>query len=446
MPSRIFSLLAGAAVAALTASPALAYDMAYFIPKLLDPKSLTVVSNGSEYTKLSGQTELMQFHVQVDIDTFLTGRVKSWRFRPKVVNGISIAGEVLGLEPYTISREYDLGSRPKSVNEAYGMTFPASMVEANAIFMCNTLANGLRADGLSDQAIFGVDREVHFNVTAAGDAETTGPGSNSLWVSSGGPAIPLTVKCQRWTGPQLPGGMSQIDPTVFEADDILDQAEDMPIEITGGTIVALDPPYVGQCPANANFRVVLQATGQGTVHLGLRDGAGELHDITGPGVPFYNKAGDWTFDFSYAVAWEGPNPTATKEHSLQLLVNGQNKDEALDPLNTLELGHVTWTSRCLPKTTVDLGGADDSGMGSFGAAPQANAPGGSIFQPSAGQPQPVLQPRRSLQLQPARPAQAPTATFQRQPAPSGREMAPRVGGPGEPPPRRLQLRNQPVPQ
>ena len=445
MPSKISSLLAGAALAVLTASPALAFESAMFFPKSLDPAALVVVSNGSEYTGLKDPSGWTKLHVQVDIDTGKAGRVKSWSFWPTVVNGSTIAAEIEGLEPYKRSRDYAVGDRPKSVKETSWTSIPHAAVEANAVFMCNALANGLRADGLSDQAIFGVDREVHFDVTAAGDAETTGPGSNSLWVASGA-YHPWTVVCERWTGPQLPGGMSQIDPTVFEADDILDQADDMPIEIMGGTIVALDPPYVGQCPATANFRVVLQATGQGTIHLGFRDGAGKLHEITDPGLPFYNKAGDWTLDFPYTVVWEGPNPTATKEHSLQLIVNGQNKDEVLDHLNTLELGHVTWTSRCLPKTTVDLGGADDSGMGSFGAAPQANAPGGSIFQPSAGQPQPVLQPRRSLQLQPARPAQAPTATFQRQPAPSGREMAPRVGGPGEPPPRRLQLRNQPVPQ
>ncbi|MGP1256566.1 MAG: hypothetical protein ACTS10_19255 [Kiloniellales bacterium] len=442
MPSKISSLLTGAALAALTGSPALAGD-AIFLSKSLDPEPLVVASNGSEYTKLQDPPSWTRLHVKVDIDNFGGGRVKSWRFWPKIVNGTTIAAEIQGLEPYSRSENYPVGSRPKVVDEMHSTIFPTSMVEANATFMCNTLANGLRADGLSDQAIFSVDREVHFDVTVGAEAERTGLASFYVW---GGDPLSWTVTCQRWTGPQLPGGMSQIDPTVFEADDILDQAEDMPIDIAGGTIVALDPPYVGQCPATANFRVVLQATGQGTIHLGFRDGAGELHEITDPGISFYNKAGDWTLDFPYTVAWEGPNPTATKEHSLQLIVNGQNKDEALDHLNTLELGHVTWASRCLPKTTVDLGGTDDAGMGSFGAAPQANAPGGLTFQPSTGQSQPVLQPRRSLQLQPARPAQTPTATFQRQPASSGRVMAPPVGSPGEPPPRSLQLRRQPVPQ
>jgi hypothetical protein len=197
-----------AALSAAASGAAQAADTGEGYINAANPAVLTVVSNGSSYTKLN-QFGMVAFGGKLKYDVGTAGRIHSWKAWPKIVNGYGIATETPGLKAYNQSKSYPWGARPKSINTNIALAVPANVLESNALLMCNWMAEGLRNQGKSDQQIFSQDREVHFEVSLKYEIDASGAGSNSPIFEYWEPHH-WTVKCAKWQGPSIPQGVSDL--------------------------------------------------------------------------------------------------------------------------------------------------------------------------------------------------------------------------------------------
>jgi hypothetical protein len=161
------------------------------------------LSNGQSYTQLQGNAPVI-VETKVVLDVEVSGSIVSWWVQPEFQTGVGMATEVGGMWFSRHSESYPFGSRPNKVNKIVDLSVAASTLEDEAVSMCNTIASGLRFNGMSDAQIFGQDRQAHFNVSLAHDQNMNGPGSNQLVIEAL-PASRLDVICKRYTPPSLPG-------------------------------------------------------------------------------------------------------------------------------------------------------------------------------------------------------------------------------------------------
>lgn len=450
MIGRMSKALAGVAAAALLAGigavPNAAQASFYFhiggyVEKIAYTSTVEILSSDGIYAGLWIEQPALMVWVSMGLDAANNRRLKGYSAQPIIYPDTGTPGpEVPGLESFGRSHTWPVGLRPKVWQGWEGL--PVDLQAGPADFFaerCNAQAAVLASQGMSETEIFSQDRPLHYRVGARLKAWQTGliglnevemstadwhPSSDEMYQDK-----PLTVICKA-TAPADGPVATEIDPTVFAADDILNEAEDMPIQITGGTIEALDPPYVGQCPAQADFRAILQGTGHGEVRVWAFNESQDPVYVSGP-LPFYNTEGAWSFDFPYDIKWEGPQSLETKEHVLQLRVTYKNKDEPYFPANQVVLDHTSWSARCLSKTTVDIGGSDGGGLGAFQQAPAAGDAASELTL------QPVTDlPSATIQL----PATGQRPSLQRDRIERQRETPPRL------PERRPQAPTQPIPQ
>jgi hypothetical protein len=199
-----------------------------------------------------------------------------------------------------------------------------------------------------------------------------------------------------------------------------------PLNVVSGEIVAKDGNFVGQCPATAGFEVELHGEGEGEVRYRVLTGQ-NVPIYQSPALPFSGKGATWADGFSHQILWEGPQSLETKENQWVLQVVAKEDDEPYFPAIWKNAGYIEWTSRCLPKLNVELGGqshgklaqpsqgnqAPTLGLNAVTDLPKPVVPAqpGAVQQPAPVQPAAVAQPT----------APAPTVA---QPAPRPETAAP----------------------
>ena len=174
------------------------------------PNPLTVTSNGQDYTKLSN-LGIFTIATRLNYDTGVVGRIHGWEVTPKLIAGIGIASHAPGLNVYAESESYGWGNRPKSIDKLINLSIPMSAIDGFVIDLCQRLATSLRNGGLSNQQIFGQDREVNFTASADRDVDASGSGSGSpIWEAMEGRNV--TVICKKWAGAQIPQNTNDLAP------------------------------------------------------------------------------------------------------------------------------------------------------------------------------------------------------------------------------------------
>ncbi|VAW74189.1 hypothetical protein MNBD_GAMMA12-2902 [hydrothermal vent metagenome] len=166
------------------------------------PKPWVVLSNGSTYVKFN-HLLTVRVMARLKYNTGTAGRVKSWWARPVLTRGYGLGSTVAGLNSLKKSKSYSISSRPKKIDKSLTFYVPASKVGPTAISMCNSKANQLRKQGLSNKQIFSVNREVTFKASLAKSVDANGSGSSSaLWQYY--PPYTIKVRCAKWAGATFP--------------------------------------------------------------------------------------------------------------------------------------------------------------------------------------------------------------------------------------------------
>lgn len=194
--------MATGAISALGAGAAQA-DNVHFDLLSISPDPIVVVSNGQNYTQLQGNTPVI-IETRAFLDVEVTGSIVSWWVQPSIQTGVGIATDVGGMWFSRHTESYPYGNRPDKVNKIIDLSVAASTLEDAAVSMCETIASGLRFNGMSNAQIFGQDRQAHFKVGLAHDQNLNVPGSNQI-VIEGQPPVELGVICKAFAPPSLPG-------------------------------------------------------------------------------------------------------------------------------------------------------------------------------------------------------------------------------------------------
>lgn len=165
--------------------------------------AIVVVSNGSSYTQTQGSQLAVGGKLQYSTGT--AGRVKSWQAWPILHTGFGSKKAVGNTQFWGgQSKNYPVGSRPKSLNLQLGLSLPMSLAEPFAVDMCNAKAASLKSQGLSNTQIFSQDHQVHFNASMGYKVDAGGAGSNNaIWEYSSPHKV--LVKCARTQAPAAPG-------------------------------------------------------------------------------------------------------------------------------------------------------------------------------------------------------------------------------------------------
>ena len=180
-------------------------DTALVNPTTVNPGALTVLSNGTAYTTLSHEG-VVAVGAEVAFDAGDFGKVVSWWVQPRITTDIGMATEVGGMWFSRVSESYSYGNRPRSVSRQIAMGVSRAQFEATAVGMCNTIAAGLRFQGMSNAEIFATDRKASYTVELEAHAQFNGSGSNNVaWEAPEGP-LTLNVICKAWIAPQSPNG------------------------------------------------------------------------------------------------------------------------------------------------------------------------------------------------------------------------------------------------
>jgi hypothetical protein len=188
-----------ALAAGLLPAPALGDDASANITNL-GTKQIFVNSNGSSYTGVAGLATLTA-DARIQVDAEVSGRVKSWRLWLGLSNA---EGDQVSFQSQGVSKYYGTFERPRRVDRTERITVHAVVWQDFVAARCNELADGLRAQGMADSAIFGQDRTLELGVTVHFDADITGIGFYFVgakpWES-----IPKTqVICKKWAGAAIP--------------------------------------------------------------------------------------------------------------------------------------------------------------------------------------------------------------------------------------------------
>ncbi len=168
------SILAGAALS--MASPALA-DEGSSTLQTYSPTHIMKVGVNDAGTEYQG-TGLMQLtaEVQVVVDAEVSGKVKSWKtwIRMRQENG---SWGNFSNDAATKSYSHP---RPGAINTVTSVAVPHLSLAPFAVAQCNVLATSLRAQGLSNDAIFAEDRVIPLAIDTDMSYETSGISDNDL--------------------------------------------------------------------------------------------------------------------------------------------------------------------------------------------------------------------------------------------------------------------------
>ena len=170
----------------------------------VNPGAIVVLSNGQSYTALSGNAGVT-ISGSASLDAGNVGRIESWWAEPRIETDTGIATVVPGMFFARHQETYPWGNRPRSVNRNFNMVVSAGALEPSAVGMCNTIASGLRHNGMSDAEIFGQDRKASYTVQLNYAVDFNGSGSGNV-AHEAQSSRKLDVICKAWTPPQLPGG------------------------------------------------------------------------------------------------------------------------------------------------------------------------------------------------------------------------------------------------
>ncbi len=199
-PSPFAGLLAvGVLTFGLLPAPALADSADANITHLVT-KQISVNSNGSSYTSIEGLATLTA-DVRIQVDAEVSGRVKSWRVWLGLSNG---EGDHVQFQSQGVSKFYGAFERPRRVDRTERVTVHAVVWQDFVAARCNELADGLRAQGMADSAIFGQDRPLELGVTVHFDTSITGVGFYFVGAKPWEDVPKTQVICKKWAGAAIP--------------------------------------------------------------------------------------------------------------------------------------------------------------------------------------------------------------------------------------------------
>ncbi|CAN0353099.1 unnamed protein product, partial [Ectocarpus sp. 13 AM-2016] len=161
-----------------------------------------VESNGSSYHSVSGLANLVA-DVRIEVDTGTAGRVKSW----KIWLGLFSEGSsALYFPEFSKGKSYDAFQRPRRVDRTERIIVPSAAWGSYVKMQCNALADGLRAQGLGNTAIFAEDRKVELAVVPDFAADTNGAGSGTIFTEGTPWEVRKKVElvCKKWAGAAIP--------------------------------------------------------------------------------------------------------------------------------------------------------------------------------------------------------------------------------------------------
>ncbi|MFM9844335.1 MAG: hypothetical protein ACKVOI_15350 [Dongiaceae bacterium] len=193
----------------LSSAPSLADDVDIILTGVI-PDEIAVLSNGSEYTGISGSgLGNIVGTASVELDAETAGRVKSWSVWLVLHNG----AERLSLSEYAVGKSYPLGDRPKRVDRTEQIVVPQAAYRQWIVSQCNSLAQDLRNAGQGNTAIFSKDRNLKISVGAHSNYDLTGAGSGNIIVEGGAShsQSSIDVTCKKWggiTAPVAAGGLT----------------------------------------------------------------------------------------------------------------------------------------------------------------------------------------------------------------------------------------------
>ncbi len=132
-------------------------------------KSVTVLSEGNNYTKLS-QLKNMTAQLDVSLRAPTVGRVKNWEawLSMRLAGGTKIQ-----FNQYSDGASYSR-PRPKEVNTVASLFIPASKIQSFAVASCQKHANKLRIQGLSKDMIFSKDWTLIYGLEGSFSYQMTG--------------------------------------------------------------------------------------------------------------------------------------------------------------------------------------------------------------------------------------------------------------------------------
>ena len=203
-------LLAAALCAAFLPTAARADTVGAQVVSVTSTK-IEVASNGSSYHSVSPFANLVA-EVYYVFSAGAVGKVKSWKLWLGLASDES---RVLWFPNHGLQQSCPWYDRPSKVDGNETLMVPAVAWQGAVKARCNELADSLRAQGLSDAAIFGQDRTVKLVVLPDFEVDTTGAGSNQIeeqavgWSSH--PRIDLV--CKKWAGAAIPQAAGSVATT-----------------------------------------------------------------------------------------------------------------------------------------------------------------------------------------------------------------------------------------
>jgi hypothetical protein len=184
----------------LSSATAVADDVDIYLSGVI-PDEIAVISNGSEYTGISGSgLANIVGTASVNLDAETAGRVKSWSVWLVLLNG----AERLSLSEYAVGKSYPLGDRPKRVDRTEQIVVPQAAYQQWIVSQCNALAQDLRTAGQGNTAIFNKDRSLEISVGVDSTYDLTGAGSGNIIVEGGAFHGSIDVTCKKWSGITAP--------------------------------------------------------------------------------------------------------------------------------------------------------------------------------------------------------------------------------------------------
>jgi len=172
------------------------------------PDEMTVLSNGSQYTGISGSgLGNIVGTASIELDAETAGRVKSWSVWLVLHND----AESLSLSDYSVGKSYGYWDRPKRVDRTEQVVVPQAAYQQWIVSQCNAMAQDLRTAGQGNTAIFSTDRSLKISVGVDSHYDLTGAGSGNIIVEGGPPQSFIDITCKKWDGMTAPvagGGLT----------------------------------------------------------------------------------------------------------------------------------------------------------------------------------------------------------------------------------------------
>ncbi len=184
----------------LSSAPSMGDEVNIILSDVI-PGEMTVLSNGSQYTGISGSgLGNIVGTASVELDAETAGRVKSW----SVWLALQRGDDKLSLQHYAVGKSYDLGNRPKRVDRVEQIVVPQAAYQQWVVSQCNALADDLRKTGQTNTAIFSKDRSVKISVLLGDSYDFTGAGSNTVIAEGVWSHPEIDITCKKWDGATAP--------------------------------------------------------------------------------------------------------------------------------------------------------------------------------------------------------------------------------------------------